>query len=161
MRVLAGFLAMVFLLCGSAGAERKKNPTEAWVMCQPDSEVNVREFPNRHAAEVARVFPGDRIELTGKKKGRWYHCTIPSENGEGWIRGDFLVFTEPEIYPEGKIFETTNGKLYARYSIRGNKRKTLKKGVKVTVYMMSEDWAITSQGFIMSKFLEEAAPDDS
>ena len=99
------------------------------------------------------------MELSGKKQGRWYHCLIPCEAGEGWIRGDFLSDFEPEIYPEGRTFRTTHGKVYARYSIRGNKRATLKKGAKVTVYMLADEWAVTSKGYIMTEFLEEAGPD--
>jgi len=154
--ILAGMviLAMLGLMAGTAQAAPEK-PAEAWVMCQPDSSVNVRERPNKHSEVVCEAYAGDRITLDGKKQGRWYHCLIPCEAGEGWIRGDFLSFYEPEYWPEGRKFETTAGNLNARFSIRGNIRKRLGKGVTLTVYLCSEEWSVTSQGFIQTKFLME------
>lgn len=156
MKKIIVIVILAALLISTAAAEK---PTEAWVMCQPDSQVNVRANPKNGSEVVAYAFPGDRIELSGKKKGRWYHCFISCEAGEGWIRSDFLSFYEPEIYPDGKVFVTTHGKLYARRSIGGTKRMTLKKGVKVTVYMMAAEWSVTDKGYIMTEFLEEVEAD--
>lgn len=151
MRLLLTLMIIISLII-PANAER---PHEAWVMCQLNSEVVVRAKPSKHAREVARVYPGDRVELDGKKIGRWYHCIGTGEPGEGWIRGDYLSFTEPVVYKEGKLYHTTKANLIARFSIRGNvRRKFRKKGVTVTVYLMAEEWAVTSQGFIMTRFLE-------
>jgi len=150
MRIMA--LIMIILMVFPAMAE---GPTEAWVMCQPKSEVSVRLSPNKHAEEVARTFPGQRIELDGRKVGRWYHCYLPCETGDGWIRGDHLSFTEPEIFEGGKLYVTTKKNLIARYSIKGNVfRKFKKKGVQVKVYLMADEWSVTSQGYIMTKYLE-------
>ena len=145
-------LSLLFIFPASA-----EKPEEAWVMCQPDSEVVVRMSANRHSEEVARAFPGDHLVLTGRKKGRWYEISYHCENNGGWVRGDFLSFSEPEIFEGGKTFVTTRGNLKARYSIRGNVRKKFKKkGVEVKVYLMADEWSVTSQGFIMTKYLEEA-----
>ena len=155
MKRIWGLIILIVLLVSGASAEKH---TEAWVMCQPDSEVCVRAFPKRSAEEVGRVFPGQHIDLSGKKRGRWYHCYITCEAGEGWIRGDFLSFYEPMDYgQEGKTFLTTNGKLYARRSIGGNKRTTLKKGEAVQVFLMADEWSVTDKGYIMTRFLTEAA----
>ena len=130
-------------------------PTEAWVMCNLNSEVIVRAGPDKGTDEAARVYPGDRVELDGKKKGSWYHVILGCEAGEGWIRGDHLSFYEPEIFPDGKTYRTTKGKLVSRKSIGGQiNRKFKKAGITVTVYMISEDWAVTSAGYIKSEFLE-------
>jgi len=150
MRILIAI--MIIFLCFPTKAEK---PTEAWVMCQPKSEVIVRARPNKHADEIGRVFPGDHIELDGKKVGRWYHCYVMFEATDGWIRGDHLSFTEPDIYEDGKKFVTTRKKLVTRYSIKGNVfRKFKKAGVEVTVFMMADEWSVTSQGYIMTKYLE-------
>jgi hypothetical protein len=130
-------------------------PEDAWVMCQPDSEVVVRVHPNRHSEEAARVFPGDHLTLTGKKQGRWYEVYHLCENGGGWVRGDFLSFSEPEVFEGGKEFVTTKGKLVARFSIKGRVRKKFKKaGATVKVFLMADEWSVTNQGYIMSKYLE-------
>lgn len=157
MKRICTIMASIILLIAGAAAEK---PTEAWVMCQPDSEVCVRSSPKRSAEEVGRVFPGQHIDLSGKKRGRWYHCYVSFEDGEGWIRGDFLSFSEPTSYgTEGKTFKATNGKLYARRSISGTKRTTLKKGEMVQVYLMADEWSVTDKGYIMTKFLAEV-PDE-
>ena len=131
-----------------------ETPTEAWVMCNPKSEVIVRIRPDIRSEEAARVFPGDRVNVD-KKKGKWYHVTLGCEAGEGWIRGDHLSFYEPEVFPEGKTFITTRGRLAVRKSIGGEViRKFKKPGVSVKVFIISEDWAVTSAGYIKSDFLE-------
>lgn len=152
MKRIAALVILALILCGVADAEK---PTEAWVMCQLNSTVNARTQANKHARAVCTMFAGDRVQLTGRKVGRWYHCIIPCENGEGWIRGDYLSFTEPEIFEDGKLFVTNSGNLFARFSIRGNIRVKLKKGAKLKVYLMAEEWSVTSQGFVMTKYLEE------
>ena len=153
MRVLAVLAVMVILFGSWAGAEGM----DAWVMCR--KEVNVRSHPSKGGEVIATVYAGDYIALTGRKQGRWYECDVPCEYGAGWIRSDYLSFYKPEIFLDGRKYRTTNGKVYARYSIRGNKCATLKKGTVVTVYMYAEEWSVTSRGFIMSKFLEEVESD--
>lgn len=143
-------LILSFLIVFPACAE------EVWVMCQPNSEVMVRLSPNKHSEQTGRVFAGDRLELTGRKSGRWYEAYVSNEYGRGWIRGDYLSFSEPEVFKDGKQFRTTVGKLVARFSIRGNIRRKFKSaGAIVTVYLMADEWSVTSEGFIMTEFLEE------
>lgn len=149
-RIVALILSLFFAFPALAEV-----PEEAWVMCQPNSEVVVRRSANKHSDEVARVFPGDRVVLTGQKIGRWYEISMVCETGGGWVRGDFLSFSEPEVFEGGKKFVTTRGNLKARFSIRGNvRRKFKKKGVEVKVYLMADEWSVTSQGYIMTKYLE-------
>lgn len=152
MKKLVGILMVLLLVAGTAVAEKV---TEAWVMCNPASEVNLRSRANKHSDVVARLCAGERLTLTGRKIGRWYQVRYPCEAGEGWVRGDYLSMTEPKMFPEGELYETTHGSLYARYSIRGNKCAKLKKGVIVKVYLMAEEWSVTSRGYIMTKYLTE------
>lgn len=153
LRVLV--VIIIVLFCSVAGAEV---PDEAWVLCR--KEVNIRRSPTRHSEVISVAESGYYIELTGKKVGRWYQCDVPCEAGVGWIRGDYLVFDKPVNYAGGKLMWTSRKNVYARYSIRGNKCAKLRKGTKVMVYMMSEEWSVTSRGFIMTKFLEEIEPDE-
>ena len=156
-RVSAWIIALILLISSWAGAD--EGYKDAWVMCNPGSNVNVRSHPSKGGESIATVYAGDYIPLTGKKQGRWYQCDVPCEAGMGWIRGDYLAFDKPEQYLDGRKYRTTNGKVYARYSIRGNKCATLKKGATVTVLLKSSEWCVTDRGFIMTKFLEEVGPD--
>lgn len=157
MRLIAAIIMLTILIPCLTRAEA---PAEAWVMCNPESEVNVRNRPNKHATVEAHVYAGQKLELSGKKRGRWYHCYVPCEAGEGWIREDYLSFTEPEVYEDGRTFETTCGNLFARYSIKGNRCAKLKKGVRVTVYLAADEWSVTSRGFIKTEFLCEVPEDE-
>ena len=152
-RVIIAILSLFFAFPAFA-----EIPEEAWVMCQPDSEVVVRRSANRNSEEVARAFPADHVLLTGRKQGRWYEVDIPCEAGIGWIRGDFLSFYEPEVFEGGKTFRTTTKKLKARFSINGRTRRKFKNYTEVKVYLMADEWSVTSQGYIMTKFLEEVEP---
>lgn len=150
LTALAIIILVLFLtLYGFAAAE-----DEAWVLCTPGSNVNVRSHPTRHSDVISMLEAGDYVELTGKKIGRWYQCDVFCEAGMGWIRGDYLVFDKPTIFSMPLKCRTTKGKLWARYSIRGNKCAKLKMGTTIKVYVMSDEWSVTSRGFIMTKFLE-------
>ena len=105
MRWLVMLIIISLLFPGVSQAEK---PKEAWVMCSPRGEVCVRSKPKRQSEEVGRVFSGDHIQLSGKRSGNWYHCYVPCEDGQGWIRGDYLSFEEPEIYEGGKLFDESD-----------------------------------------------------
>ena len=140
---------IMLLLMGTAGAE-----SYGWVMCQPDSQVNIRGGPGQRYSVVAHRYAGDRVLLDGKKRGKWVHCVLSCESGEGWIRRDFLSLDEPEDVGSG-IFITTVGRVNARYSAGGGIRKKLKEGTALTVSMVTAEWCVTSQGFIRTEFLME------
>ena len=160
-RIAIGIMIIILLITGTASAAKKKEPQTAWVMCQPTSEVYLRRFASKRAEVEAMLTVGTAVEWDGKKSGRWYHVIYPCEAGEGWIRGDYLSFTEPEIFENGKIFETNRGKVLARYSIKGNVRKKLKKERRVVVFVYAEEWCVTSEGYIMTKFLTEVEDENN
>ena len=148
-------ISIVVALLLAVGIALAEPPEEAWVMCQPDSEVIIRETPSRHAKEAGRLWPGERVELTGNKRGRWYEIFAHTEVETGWVRGDFLSFFEPMAFPGGKLFTTTKGNLITRMSMGGDVRNRFKrKGVIVRVYMMAEEWSVTNYGYIKTRYLE-------
>ena len=126
---------------------------DVWVACQPDSFVNIREFPSKKAEVAARVEAGQMLETDGKKKGNWLHCFYLCEAGEGWIKEDFVFYDEPVILEHGN-YEVTKDNVFARYSRGGRIRKKLMKGREVTVYLLGQEWSVTSQGFIKTEFLK-------
>ncbi len=151
IRVLAIIILLVVVFSSAAAAE------DGWVMCQPDSKVNVRARPDKISEIVGVAYAGDRIELTGKKSGLWLHCLLPCEAGEGWIRGDYVAGSEPVIIDGGAKYKTKMSNVLARYSMRRKKesvRKRLEKDVWVTVYLLGDEWCVTSQGYIMTDLLE-------
>ena len=145
-------IVLITILCLVTGVCMAEEITNVWVACQPDSFVNIREFPSKKADVVARIEAGEMLETDGKKKGHWLHCFYPCETGEGWIKEDFVFYDEPVILEHGN-YEVTKDNVIARYSKGGRIRKKLMKGRRVHVYLLGQDWSVTSQGFIKTEFL--------
>ena len=87
--------------------------TEAWVLCQPDSYVNIRERASSRSAYAGMLMSGDQIWVDGRTKDGYAHCeNMSNELGEGWVHAGYIVFEEPdEVNKECRI--SSNG---------GNKR---------------------------------------
>ena len=136
-------IILIIILCLTAGGSMADE--KVWVACQPDSFVNLRMFPSKKAEVVARLEMGQELKTDGKRQGHWLHW-------EGWIKEDFVFNDEPVILEHGN-YEVTKDNVYARFSKGGRIRKKLMKGRKVTVYLLGDEWSVTSQGFIKTEFL--------
>lgn len=153
---VAVFLVVFWFFPAAKAAELE----EGWILCQPDSEVNVRARASKQSEVVGRCFLGDRV-LIDRRTADWVHCVdLCCESGEGWVKASYVDEWEPEIYVQGVKAVTKAGKVNARYCIGGRVRKQLKKGVTVTVYAESEDYAVTNQGFIKPEYLERTVTSD-
>ena len=148
MIAVVGAVAIVVLLfCYAAYGE------DAWIICQPDSFVYIRERPSFHAKVVASPEAGDKVETTGRRSGDWISVSYFCEAGGGWVYAAYLTDTEPELYPDGIAAETDRGKVRARKYANGPVRKMLEKGTRVLVYAVSCDWAVTNLGYISTQCL--------
>jgi hypothetical protein len=128
---------------------------ECWVLCQPDSYVNVRAKPKKTSEEVGYFECGAKILTDGKVKNGYLHIFgFMFEVSEGWIHKGYIVYDEP-YFP---IFENTtiesNGRVAARRTVNGEKRCWLKNGQAIKVYMVSDEWSVTNKGFVKTKFID-------
>lgn len=121
-----------------------------WVLCQPDSFVNVREFPKLKAKECGWCELGDELETDGIKRNGFIH--VLGFEGDGWIYAGYVI-DEPVIVGEVRTEIRSKGRVAARRYIKGKRRKWLKDGAEVTVYGYSDSWAVTDQGFIQTQYL--------
>ena len=64
------------------------------------------------------------------------------------------MFVEPKTTDREMVI-TGKGRVAARKTIDGQRRKWLKPGDIVTVYRISDEWAITSAGFVRSDYIGE------
>lgn len=153
------WMIMVALVCGSclglalvAMAEEKT--TSAWILCQPDSFVNIRAAGNKKAEIVGRMFCGDEIQIDGKTRAGYAHSQhLPCDNVEGWIHAGYIVFDAPEKVDKPGIIRA-NGRVACRKTIDGERRCWVVNGSRVMVYWACEDWAVTDKGFIQTKYIE-------
>ena len=129
-----------------------------WVLCQPGNgkpnEVMIREKPGRKSAVVGAVSCGDYLATDGKTRGRWIHVIdLASETGEGWISAGYVVTDQPyHIDADGVI--RCKGRVACRDSLDGKRIGWAQPGDMVTVYWISEDWAVTDRGYISTRYVE-------
>ena len=127
---------------------------ECWVMCQPGDYVNIRATASRHGEVTGWATSGMRFETDWEEKNGFLHLVGVTEYGDGWISEGYVVFVEPrEMDRQMRI--TGKGRVAARKTIDGDRRKWLQPGDTVTVYRISDEWAVTSAGFIRSEYLGE------
>ena len=131
---------------------------EMYVICRPDSFANIREKANFRAEIVAMPFPGDPVETDGRKSGQWVHVKYSCEAGEGWIFRGYITDSEPTFYPEGIKGEVNRNRVKARRYVNGPRVRWLKKGTTVSVFAVSDDWCVTSLGYVMTKYLNIEEP---
>lgn len=144
-------LIAVMVILGAAKAERE--PSEVWVLCQPDSFVFVRMFPNKKSEEIGRLELGDMAWTDGKKKNGFLHIIDMHFECDGWISTGFISRTPVQRANKAARI-VSRGRVRARRCINGSRRKWLKNAQEMTVYGYGQEWAVTSEGFIQTKFLE-------
>lgn len=159
MKNLTIAAALIGILIGAAIGSRiiaraEDHLTEAWVLCQPDSYINIRAKANSHSRNEGTLISGDRIWVDGKTKDGYAHCdNMTTEAGEGWVHAGYIVFDEPEIINRVCVIDS-NGRVACRRTIDGDRRCWIVDGSEVYVYMAASDWAVTDKGFIRTKFID-------
>ena len=141
-------LLIVFLMCVSSTYAET-----IWVLCQTDSYVNIRPFPNKKHEASGYMECGWSAGTNSKSKnGYLYLDEIGNEDGYGWINKGYVVYSEPIIY----AFKTniySSGRVACWRSIGGNRRCWAQEGDVVTVFAVSREWSVTDKGFIKTQYL--------
>lgn len=150
MTLITLSIVLIFVITTIAIGETYE---EGWIMCQLDSYVNIRAFPKTNSEQTGYLLAGDRIFLDGQVKNGFAHCVgLSTEAGEGWVYKGFISPSKP--VEDGREYHVkANGRVAARRSISGDRRCWLHDNDILTVYLKSEDWCLTSQGFIKAEFI--------
>ena len=143
------YIALFLLLVTAFG---KVLAEDAWIMCQPDSFVNIREFPGKGGRVVGYLELGDAVQ-TGRNRNGYTHVTgISNESGEGWVASGYIVTDAPQVETVAAKVDA-NGRVACRRAIGGNRRKWLHAGDDLTLYASSAEWSITSEGFVRTQYI--------
>ena len=152
-RLVPLFLAIVLafsLFFGFANADYM------YVLCRPNDYVNVRSLPTTKGDLAGILDCGDCVETTGvtkkDKNGRtWYE--VCGFEGEAWVCAMYLQNSKIEI---GKCtgYVASLGRTALRRSPNGKRIKWLKNGAEVTILAMSEEWALTTGGYVKRECLD-------
>lgn len=130
--------------------------TEAWILCQPDSYVNIRARASSKSQAEGYLLSGDRIWLDGETDDGYAHIDMAStERGEGWVHAGYIVFNKPQDINRQCVIRT-NGRVACRRTIDGHRRCWVIDGSTVYVYKIAGEWAVTDKGFIKSEYISGA-----
>lgn len=100
---------------------------------------------------VGYACPGDDFETDGRKKDGFIHVYASIEAMEGWISLGYVVYSEPVRVFEKRTVDA-KGRVQARKTVNGKRRRWLRPGDEVMVYYAAE-WCVTSEGFIRCEYI--------
>lgn len=145
-KAIAALITMA-LIYSTAAAE--------WIICKPDSFVNVRRSPSKQATGIGRMELGEEITLTGKIQNGYAECIgLAFEETTGWIFAGYIVDDEPEVL-DGDLYRNCgNGRTALRKWVDGPRRAWATEETTFTVYAMTPEWALTSKGYIRTEYIE-------
>lgn len=128
-----------------------------YVMCHPDSFVNVRKSPSKNGTIVGCLYYGDEVKADGKTKNGFIHVVgLSLEDDEGWVRNLYLDLWKPMDDVIGEYTVVSKGRVAIRNGVNGKRTGWLKSGSDVFVYGMSAEWAVTNKGYVKSEYLERS-----
>ena len=136
------------------GLAEEMEGRQCWILCQPDGMVNVRAKPKKGGIVYGGVTCGDDMLTDEKQRNGFLHVYgIAAEDPEGWISNRYIVFDEPE---EVNCTATirAEGRVACRKYPEGKITGWAYDGDQLTVYWRSEEWSVTSRGYIRTEFLE-------
>lgn len=125
-----------------------------FILCHPESFLNARFSPSKRGSLIGSLYCGDYVETDGQEKGGYIHCTnLTFETDEGWIYAGYLVDTQPEIR-EFTARIIASGRVACRNKVGGKRIRWAKPGLEVTVFAQTDEWSVTSKGYIQTKYLQ-------
>lgn len=135
-------------------------PAKCWILCDPRDGhyVHVREKADRNSLSVGRLECGDEIRIDGKTKDGFIHIVSPSfESSGGWVHCGYVSEYRPEIVCENYVC-VANRQVACRRWMGGpqisGRLGWLHNGSSLTVLARTEEWCVTSRGYIKSEWLE-------
>ena len=132
-------------------AEADAITEEVWVICKPEGTVNLRAAPG------GRVFggcqSGAKMWTDNREKNGFLHVLeLAAEEESGWISTRYIVFDEPREVMDAMVV-CSEGRVACREWIGGKVIRWVQDGELVTVYWISDEWAVTEYGYIRSVYL--------
>ena len=155
--IMAAVVVIGAVIWATGGAEDEL--ITCWVLCKPGpgNYVTLRRGPSKDSAEIGRLEVGDSFRTDAVAKNGFFRVYGMTEYLEAWIYCGFVVTEEPEpVFCN--CYNSSYGRVACRRWISGPKvdgSSWLAPLSDVTVFYIADGWAVTSRGYIQSKYLEE------
>lgn len=160
LEILLLAMVILFAICGVKDifAHADTITEEVWVLCEPKGTVNIRSSPG--GMVFGGTTCGAKMWTDNKQKAGFLHVLdLAAEQETGWISGRYIVYDEPHEVNAVMVIDS-DGRVACRKWIGGKVKGWLYDGDPVTVYWMSNTWAVTDKGYIMSEFLRTVGETD-
>ena len=149
-KVIASIICFSLIIaCLTAVADDYK----VFILCNPESHVNVREKPKNGSAKTGWIMFGDSVLTDGKTKNGYLHVLCITENGEGWIKAGYAIQDQP-VKVSARAAVCASGRVMSYRNAGKNKLGWVPLLAEMAVYALSDEWAVTSRGYIRREYLE-------
>ena len=149
-RIMALILLLTMVLLWS---RVKAEDKLIYILCHPESYVNVRKTPLMNGEEIGWLDCGDSVMTDGKRKNGFIHVFGITEANQGWVYAGYVVDDLPVI-ESGCYGAVCGSKVRARRNIGGKRVGWLYEMTEVKVFARSEEWAVTDKGFVRTEYLD-------
>lgn len=141
----------------AANANTNDDELTVWVVCQPNSYINVRQAPSKSAPVCGYLDSCDKIIISTKAKNGFFRILYPAFECEGYVYCGFVSTSEPMPMDGQTYTVVSNARVAARRWMDGPRVSVggwLINGTEVQVFYMTDEWAVTNRGFVKAEFLE-------
>ena len=159
--LMIGVIVFLILVVGilwycaeRAGAEGRT--ATCWALCKPGAQVMVRATPGKNGTVVGYLEAGDPFQTDGESKDGWIRAYGIGDGG-GWVYSGYVATEKPQEVFDTYVCCAPNRAACRRWcggpQIEG-KTGWIYNGTDVQVFYWTEDWCVTSRGYIKSEWLE-------
>ena len=148
--LIATFLVLLIMV-GTATGET--------ILCKPNDNVNARRSPSTSAVIEGRFECGDEIETDGKvqtdNRGRkWVHVIgCKFEVSDVWVCASYVQDSDVTV-ETCNAYVSAKGRTALRKVPNGKRIKWLDNGKELTVLAYSDEWALTTIGYVSMECLD-------
>ena len=126
---------------------------DIWLLCHPDSFVCLRDEPRKTANDFGGATCGTKLETDGKTRNGYMHVSgLAAEAESGWVSTKYVVHSEPYAVNEDMVVHA-DGRVAIRKCVNGKITGWLNDGDFIHVLWACDEWAITTRGYVMMRFL--------
>lgn len=127
-----------------------------WALCKPGAQVMVRATPEKSGRIVGYLEVGDSFKTDAEEKDGWIRAYGIGDGG-GWVYCGYVATEKPQEVNQRYVCVAKNRAACRKWCggpmIEG-KTGWIYNGTNVQVFYRTEDWSVTSRGYIRSEWLE-------